>query len=123
MKRVYQEDTLMRSMIQESLNDMRASTARLAEIEALRYRMKMLDVAPEEMKIVDEALADQLREIRYHRKHFRIACVVDALVIAAGIMNGVLSISLFRDGKIIGGVFSGLIAICLLYLGKKELFE
>jgi hypothetical protein len=46
MKRVYQEDTLMRSMIQESLNDMRASAARLAEVEALRYRMKMLDVAP-----------------------------------------------------------------------------
>jgi len=83
----------------------------------------MLDVAPEEMKIVDEALADQLREIRYHQKHFRIACVVDALVIAAGIMNGVLSMSLLRDGRIIEGVISGLIAICLLYVGRKELFE
>jgi lipopolysaccharide export LptBFGC system permease protein LptF len=123
MKRVYQEDTLMRSMIQESLNDMRASTARLAEIEALRYRMKMLDVAPEEMKIIDEALANQLREIRLHRRLFWINCFVVFSVIAAGIMNGVLSMSLFREGKIIGGVISGLIAVCLLYLGKKEMFE
>ena len=113
----------MRSMIQESLNHMRESTARLAEIEALRYRIKMLNASREDLKIVDEALADQLREIRYRRKHFRTTCVVDALVIAVGIINGVLSMSLFRDGKIIGGVISGLIAICLLYLGRKELFE
>jgi hypothetical protein len=31
--------------------------------------------------------------------------------------------SLFRDGKIIEGVISESIAICLFYLGRKEVFE
>jgi hypothetical protein len=102
---------------------MRASTPRLAEIEALRYRMKLLDAPAEDLKKVDEALANQLQELRFHRRFFRIACFIVLSVTALGIINGVLSMSLFRDGKIIGGVISGLIAICLLYVGKKELFE
>jgi hypothetical protein len=50
----------MRSVVQESLKKMRASTARLAEIEALRYRMKSLNAPVEDLKKVNEALVNQL---------------------------------------------------------------
>ena len=77
----------MRSMIQESLNDMRASTARLAEIEALRYRMKLADAPAEDLKKVDEALVNQLQEMRLQRRFFRIGCFVVFFVNAVGIIK------------------------------------
>jgi hypothetical protein len=113
----------MKSLIRDSLKDMREIGARLAEIERIRYRLRRANAPREAFLDLDSQHRAELASLKSYQKHFLLGLLFLIVYILMGLFGGVASMISFREDKFFIGIVSALCSICLLYLGKKELFE
>jgi regulator of replication initiation timing len=77
----------MRSMIQESLKEMREIGARRMEIERIRYRLRRENAPKEAFQDLDRRHQTELNLLKIYQKHFVIGIALAFFLVVLGIFR------------------------------------
>jgi len=111
----------MRSMIQDSLKEMRELGSRLIEIERIRYRLRRENAPKETFQDLDKRHRAELTLLKIHHRHFAIGMALAFFFVVLGISSGVVAMVSFRDENLMLGLIMTVCSISILYVGKKQI--
>jgi len=113
----------MRSMIQDSLKEMRELGGRFIEIEQIRYRLRRANVPKEAFQDLDRGHRDELALLKIHHRHFAIGIALAFFLVILGISSGVVVMVSFQGGNLVSGLIMATFSISVLYLRKKQILD
>jgi hypothetical protein len=112
----------LRSMIQESLKEMRELGGRLIARERIRHRLRRENAPRETFHDLDKPHRADLAFLKIHHRHFAIGIALAFFLIVLGIFCGVIATVSFRDENLTVGLITAVCSISILYAGKKQIF-
>ena len=86
----------MRSMIQDSLKEMRELGNRLIEIERIRDRLRRENASKEAFSDLDRRHQAELTLLKIYHRHFAIGVALRFFLIVIGISSGATAMVSFR---------------------------
>ena len=114
---------LMKSMIHNSLKEMKELGARVMEIERIRYRLRRKNAPKEAFQDLDRWHWAELALDKKLFRKFIWSAVLTLLFICVGFTNGVIAMIYFRAEGIssVIGFWNALCSFLLLYIGNRKI--
>jgi hypothetical protein len=112
----------MRSLIHDSLKEMKGLGVRLVEIEHIRHNMRKESALKEAFQEFDRRHQTELAYGKTLRRNLILGLLVVSLLVDAGMFNGVAALTSFKNDGTVSpvGIINALCSIVLLYLGKRQ---
>ena len=113
----------MKSLVHDSLKEMRLLGARRREIEHIRAELRRKRASPEMFKDLDNRHRAELPINKKLFRKFIRSVVLTIILIGVGITDGVFAIIYFSAEGISSliGYWNSLCSLFLLYIGKKQI--